>query len=195
MMGDAKKAFWKGAMGGVLICFLGFLGIFSYQALKNLANDSLTMAAARVVGLPAGFVNGHYLSYADFQEDLMAVRHFYNFQLSKNPDFVVPPIKEMQKGVWDRMARQVILKEQAKSADVAVSVQEIDEEFDKLVKDFGSKEEAEKILKETYGWSGAQFKNKVLEPFLLQEKVIRASSTLDLEALYQKSKVWKWIKI
>ncbi len=188
-------SFWKGVVTGALVFILGNLCVFSCHALKNLANNPLTMTAARIVGLPAGFVNGHYLSYTGFQEDLAAVRHFYNFQLSKNPSFTVPPLSEMQKGVWDRMARQVILKEQVKVFNVSVSTQEIDDEYGKLVTDLGSKEEAEKTLKETYGWDGAQFKNKVLEPFLLQEKITQASSTLDLEALYQKSKVWKWIKI
>ncbi len=180
---------------GILLIILIFFGLASYNALYNLSSDKFTVKTASLIGLPVGFVNSHYLSYKDFQNDLRAVRNFYDFQKKQNPDFTTPALAELQKSVWERMARQVVLAEQAKLANITVTPEELDREFDKVIKELGSAEKAEQMLNDTYGWGSEQFKNKVLMPFLLQEKLAKATNAPDLEEAYKKSKVWKWIKI
>lgn len=174
---------------------LVIIGLTSYNALYNLSSDKFTVKAAELIGLPAGFINGHYVSYTDFQGDLRAVQNFYDYQKKQNPEFVAPNLSELQKSVWERLARQEILKEQAKLINLSVSSEELDKEFAKVINELGSAEDAEKMLNDTYGWDSTQFKKKVLTPFLLQEKLTNASSTLNLDEVYKKSKMWKWIKI
>lgn len=174
---------------------LVIIGLASYNALYNLSPDKFTVKTTGLIGLPAGFINGHYVSYADFQADLRAVQNFYDFQKKQNPDFVAPGLAELQASVWQRIVRQEILEERAKLAKITVSQEDLDKEFVKVIKELGSAENAEKMLADTYGWSSAQFKKKVLMPYLLQEKLTKANSNFNLDNLYEKSKIWKWIKI
>lgn len=189
-----KKFYW-GLGAGLLLIILIVFGAASYNALYNLGSDKFTVKVAGLVNLPVGFVNGHYLSYKNFQSDLKAVRNFYNFQKIQNPDFAGPSLVELQKSVWERLARQVILEEQAELAKITVSQDDLNQEFEKVIKELGSAENAEKMMNDTYGWDSAQFKKKVLTPFLLQERLTKANNAFDLEKEYKKSKVWKWIKI
>jgi hypothetical protein len=190
-----QKTFYWGIVVGLGLIILIVVGATSYNALYNLGSDKLTVEVASLVGLPVGFVDGHYLSYQNFQGDLKAVQNFYNFQKTQNPSFQAPSLVELQKSVWERMARQVVLAEQAKLAKITVSQEDLNLEFEKVIKELGTAEAAEKMMNNTYGWSSEQFKKKVLMPFLLQERLSTATSTFDLEGAYKKSKVWKWIKI
>lgn len=190
-----QKTFYWGLGAGLALIILIVIGLASYNALYNLSSDKFTVKVAGLVGLPAGFINGHYVSYADFQGDLKAVRNFYDYQKKQNPDFAAPDLKELQTSVWQRLVRQVILEEWAKMSKITVSSEELDKEFEKVIKELGSAENAEKMLADTYGWNSTQFKKKVLRPYLLQEKLTKANSNFDLDNLYEKSKIWKWIKI
>ncbi|MBI5022698.1 MAG: SurA N-terminal domain-containing protein [Candidatus Magasanikbacteria bacterium] len=190
-----NKTFYWGTGAGLALIILIIVGLASYNALYNLSSGRFTVKVASLVGLPVGFVNGHYLSYSDFQGDLSAVQNFYNFQKTQNPTLAEPTSIELQKSVWERIARQVVLEEQAKLAKITVSQEDLDQEFAKVIKELGSAETAEKMMNDTYGWSSEQFKKKVLTPFLLQERLTAATSSFDLEKEYAKSKVWKWIKI
>ncbi len=199
------QRFYLGIGAAAVLFFLLFIFCFSYNAVKNLGDDSLTLGVARMVGLPAGFVDSSRISYVDFQEDLMAVRHFYDFQAAKNPGFPAPSAEEMRKSVWDRLAKNLILKKTAREAELTINQKDLDQEFEKVIKDLGSKEAAEQMVSETYGWTGAQFKNKILLPFLLQEKLASATSTLNLppnktlddylNEQTEKAKIWKWVRI
>jgi len=190
-----NKTFYWGTGAGLVLIILIVVGFASYNALFNLGSDKFTVKIASLVGLPVGFVDGHYLSYSDFQNDLSAVQNFYNFQKKQNPSLAEPTLIELQKSVWERLARQVVLAEQAKLAKITVSQDDLNQEFEKVIKELGTAEAAEKMMNDTYGWSSEQFKKKVLTPFLLQERLSAATSTFDLEKEYAKSKVWKWIKI
>lgn len=190
-----QKTFYWGLGGGVVLIILVILGLTSYNALYNLSSDKFTVKVASLIGLPAGFVNGHYLSYQDFQSDLKAVQNFYDYQKKQNPSFQTPNLIELQKSVWERLARQVILEELAKLAKITVSQDDLNQEFEKVIKELGTAEAAEKMMNDTYGWSSEQFKKKVLTPFLLQERLTKSNSAFDLEVEYKKSKVWKWVKI
>lgn len=186
---------YQGLGAGAVVIVAVFLGVFIYQALWHLGSDSITMVVARLTRLPAGFVNGHYIGYSAFQDDLAAVKQFYQFQNRQNPSVMIPSVAELQKSVWERLAKQKILEEQTDLFKVSILTKELDEEFAKVEKDLGSPEETIKMLRASYGWSPAQFKEKVLRPFLLQEKLNQATSTVDVEKLYQQSKTWKWMKI
>lgn len=207
---DEKRwqRFYLGLLAGFILIVLVFMGLFSYRALHDLANDQLTLGVASLTGLPAGFVNSHRLSYINFQEDLTAVKHFYDFQSRQNPDRPFPSDQELQKSVWDRLAKNILMEKMANSAKVTVSQKELNQEFENVVKDLGSPEAAEKMLTETYGWTAQQFKDKILYPYLLQEKLGNASSTIDLlknekkdnledylNELLTRAKIWKWIRM
>src|SRR3989338_7830719 len=138
-----KNFFWGAGVGLVLIILI-VIGAASHNALYNLSSDKFTVKVASLIGLQVGFVDGNYLSYKDFQGDLKAVQNFYNFQKTQNPNLTEPTLIELQKSVWERMARQAVLAEQAKLAKIIVSQEDLDKEFDKVVKELGSAEAAEK---------------------------------------------------
>lgn len=204
----SRQRFYWGLISGGLLVVLLFVGVFIYNALRNLANDKVTLTVAYLTGLPAGFVDGHRLTYFSYQEDLGAVRHFYDYQGRQNPSRVLPSDEEIKKNVWDRLVKNLLTQDLLRQADLAVKPEEVNQEFEKVVQDYGSDAAVQAMLAETYGWTPQQFKDKILYPYLSQEKLGTASSTLELlkseqknnldeylNDLMNKVKTWKWVKI
>lgn len=183
-----RQKFYLGLAAGLVLVIFIVISFFSYQALYHLANDKLTLTAARLVSLPAGFVEGKRLLYADFQEEWQGVKHFYNSQKNKNPQMPIPDDKEIFDSVWQRMSRNIILEKMAQTADVNVNNEEVDKEFENFVKETGSEEKTAALLKDTYGWTAGQFKKRVLYPYLLQKKLTESKQIEETLFAAAKSK-------
>lgn len=185
---DEKRwqKFYLGLAAGLVLVFLIVIGLFSYHALYHLANDKLTLTAARLISLPAGFVEGKRLLYTDFQEERQGVTRFYNSQKNKDPQAQIPDDKEISDSVWQRMSRNVVLEKMAQAAKISVNNEEINQEFENFVKETGSEEKTTALLRDTYGWTAYQFKKRVMYPYLLQKKLTESKQTE--EALFAAAK-------
>ncbi|HTM68776.1 MAG TPA: peptidylprolyl isomerase [Candidatus Binatia bacterium] len=154
---------------GVLI-----FGIYKF-GWENKATDLLTHA----VPLPAASVNGTSISYATYLDDLSTVRRFFAKQKEQppagQPPAEQPSEQDLRKGVVDRLVATEVLRQEAVRYDVKVSKDEIDAEYAKFVKQDGSADaDASKQILDLYGWSVDQFKEKVMRPYIMQQKLAEA---------------------
>jgi foldase protein PrsA len=174
-MGDAQKKLLKTlgiglacSLGGVLVIGLIVVTVGVY---KGGWNNALTSAVEHAVPLPVASVNGHMVRYADYVDDLATVHKFFAKQQAdaNGQPVQVPSEADLRKGVLERLIQKQVLEEQAAAYKIAVAPADIDAEFKKIADQSGGS--AEKDIQEMYGWSIAQFKDKVLKTYILQNKL------------------------
>lgn len=162
------KFFFIGLLSGLAVLILLIVGFFSYRAIYQLADDRATFKIAAWIGLPAGLINGERVLYTDFLEDWQGVSHFYDSQKNNGGN---PSAKEIRETVWNRLTKNILLKNLARENKITVTKQEINAEFANFVKELGSETEAENLIQKNYSWSAAQFKERILKPYLFQQKL------------------------
>lgn len=167
-LSKTQKMFYGGLAGAAVIVILLFLGAVSYRAMNKLADDTLTLGVAKAISLPAGFVNGSMIKYSDFTEDVLTVEQYYASQSNGQP---APALAEIRTSVWERQVKNAVVKKMASGLGLAISNKEVGDEYDSFVKSVGGADEAIKTVKQNYGLNIENFKNKVVKPYLLQEKL------------------------
>lgn len=179
----APKKSWKkgpggllalGVVSGIAVAFLVTAGIFTYGIYRLGWHGPGTQAVLRGLPYPVATVNGRAVAYAEFLDDVDTLTHFYAMQSGENPDIPVPGEEDIRKNVMDRLVRNVILEAEAEKYGVSLTEDDIAEEFSNLVAAAGGEEELTGEVRELYGWSVGEFKEKVIMPFLLQQKLEEA---------------------
>lgn len=161
-------------LGIFSVVFLG-LFIFVFSFYKYEWDNEFANKLIKIIPLPVAVVNWKPLAYYSYREDFKTLIGFYEKQKSAQAEFNMPDSLEIKKNILDRMIKNELAEQIAKEKyNISVNRQEINQEFEKIIEESGSQDEVEKVLKEIYGWSSEQFKEKVLKPFLLQQKLQEA---------------------
>ncbi len=150
---------------------------------------------ARILPLPAGRVNGEWITFDRYMSDFEALQRFYKYQVETGQFKEVPPESELKNIVWDRLVNLKLLDQIARQYNITVSEDEISQEVDKLVNEVGSLEQLRDNLNKFYGWDLTTFKQRVIEPFLKEEKVMKV---LEVDKKYRsktKEEAEKILKI
>ncbi|MBU1146160.1 peptidylprolyl isomerase, partial [Patescibacteria group bacterium] len=103
----------------------------------------------------------------------------------ENLGAAVPDEKEMKKQVLDRLISNKLSYQLAKKYNIKISDDELEGEIQKILDQGETKESIEQTLEEQYGWGIDEFKEKVLKPFLIQQKLqemISRDESLNQEA-------------
>lgn len=164
-----------GLLAALLIIIIGTVGVVSYRAEKKFASDKFSLGVAKIIRLPAGFVNGSSISYVEFIEDLQAVKQSYKGATADQ----IPSEAEMHQNVWDMLVKNAVVKKEAAKNNVVITDKDVNDEYDSLVKNVGSEEETETLIKNNYGWNKNKFKERVLRPYVLQQKLVSSDKILE----------------
>ena len=166
----------KSLVMGVIAAVVGVLIIsavvFALGLYKTGWSDSITQSIKNALSSPVAIVNGEKVSYAEFTEDVETLSNFYAVQSnSLPPGTPVPTEEEIKTLVLDRLIQTVILYEVADDLGVSITSEAVDAEYALMVQSAGSEEIVLSELQELYGWGSQQFKEKVLEPYLIQQGI------------------------
>lgn len=139
-----------------------------------------------IVPLPALAVNGTWKSYHDYLEavDTLDFSLGQPSVLQASGFTEKPTPKELRIMVIDRMAKEEIVRQLAVKQSVTVSKAEVDAEVKKLTDQYGKPADVEAQIKALYRWDLATFRVKVIEPFLLRQRLqdaIGNNETLNAE--------------
>ncbi|MBI2636741.1 MAG: peptidylprolyl isomerase [Parcubacteria group bacterium] len=120
--------------------------------------------------------------------DLSALESYWSFQReNQNVLLGIPDEREIRERLVNKLTAERIVRMYARKRGIAVSEQEVVVEWERLKEKPESEAEIAQFLRTAYQWSDARFIERVLEPFLLQQKVKNAlvqefgSSDEDLE--------------
>lgn len=164
-----------GALAGIAILGAAAVGVLVFGIYKYGWENKAASVVTHALPLPAATVNGTTITYATYLDDVATVRRFFTKQGAENPELAagMPADGELHTGVLDRLIATEILKQEAARLNVTVTDEDIDNEYQQFLASGESPEAANQIL-DLYGWTIEQFKEKVMLPYLLQQKLAEA---------------------
>jgi foldase protein PrsA len=183
-----KKRNWKLALVVILVVVL--FGLFTASIVFGIGmyrygwEGKASRLAMRVLPYPAAIVGFDTVTMDDFYGELSYVKHFYEKTGQAAPEESV-----LKKQILDQLIERNILQHQAQRYNVAVSAQEVNDEFTKIADENGGVDEVTKILNDLYGLSINNFKT-LISGQLLKEK-LRDEVPLQMKA---KHILIKWTK-
>lgn len=187
-----------GVLAGLILVFILISVIFGIGLYKYSWNDPVTNKIIKIIPYPAVLVNYKPLSYFKFRDDLGTLTHYYKKQEELSGGATkMPSAEEIKNSVLDRMINNEILEEVARQYGISVGDDEIEKEFGKVMAEAGSEADVENILEDLYQWKPEDFKEKVLEPFLFQQKLseaVLADPALNRVARKKAEEVLKLVK-
>lgn len=189
-----KKTFGKLYMKvilGAVICLLAIIIIGLVTVCIGLTRynwqNSFSRKIADIVNLPVMIRESHIIPISNFINDVSTLKYFYNAQETQNPGAVTQPTDSyIKKSVLSRMIREDFLSAKAKEFKLTVTQADIDSEYASIVAQAGDEQTVKTTLTQMYNWTPEQFKQKVLEPYLIKAKVqeyVGTSDTINADAL------------
>lgn len=174
--GRGLRNFVLGSVIGIVALAIAALAVMTAGLYKLGWNGPAASKVAHVIPYPVATVNSNPIKYADYLDDVATLKHFYVKQADQvtAQGGTMPDDQEIRKNVFDRLVRNEVLKEEAAKYNMSVQQADIDAEYAKLIAQAGDEATVEKDVMELYGWTTTQFKEKVLVPYLLEQKLAEA---------------------
>lgn len=130
----------------------------------------ITLNITRLFPFPAAFVNYNQISYSQWLKQVLALDKFYQSVNNDSIDLNLPPIEQSDSRIMERLIEEEMLNQFAKQFSIAITKNEIDMELERLFELFG-KENFINQIEEKYSWNTDEFKEFILEPMLLKNKL------------------------
>lgn len=138
------------------------------NAVKTTLKQSLPFPVARV--------DEEWILLRVFEENVNTQAAFIQRQAQEQPEAGEPPsLQEIRTAELGYMTNQVLMKHLAAARGVAVTSTEVDAYFtETILPQASSEEEVRAVLLENYGWTLADFKEKVVTDAVLKTKLYKA---------------------
>ncbi|MEK7680868.1 MAG: peptidylprolyl isomerase [Patescibacteria group bacterium] len=174
-----RGVYFFAGLGLLLVIIVGVFGFGVYRAYSKMADDKFTLTVAKILNLPAVKVNKNKVTYVQFVEDLKAIhkmRDYDNLQLEQGASPQRAPganLTEelMNEQVLWRLVNTILVEEAAKEFNVTIEQKDVDELKAEMMNNFKDEVAANEELQKRYGWNFQQYEEKVMRPFILQEKL------------------------
>lgn len=162
-----------------LFGFMGLIGVVAvlailvsvYRVYAKQPQDNFSLSIAKALNLPAAKVNGVAISYIDYAMDLKAIHKMNDFSKSSGADAVNYTDEQMSDQVLLRLANNIIVKEAAGKYGLAVNGEDVDGLQKQVLQQFKTTAEADTELIKRYGWDLKTYTNRVMKPFILENKL------------------------
>lgn len=177
----------------IFIAVVGF-GIYRFGWQGNFVKR-----ISRLVPYPAAAVDWEFISFRAFLDELQTVERYWRGQTAgRKLAFPAPDKNEIRRRLLEKLIEQKIVQIWARKRQLSVSADEMAAEWERFLRTPESKTEVDVFLNKTYGWGEEKFKNNVLSPWLLQEKVklalARAAGRDEAGAQARAEEVYQKIK-
>jgi parvulin-like peptidyl-prolyl isomerase len=181
---------------GVIFLLLAaaVLGVYKYDR-----DDRFFLALEKAVPFPAAYVSGAGgISVGETKEDLRAVKKFYESQdfeqIGMRIDFSTEQgkkrLKIKEKEILNKLVENKIIEALAEEKGISVSDADVKAQIESNIEQFGNRQNLMSELSRLYGWSLADFQEKVVKPEILAEKLTEAySDEVDNSKQTEKIKV------
>jgi len=166
LLGAASIVVLAVIVGGIVL----WLGIYRWGW-----DNKVTDAAVRGLSLPMAEVNGSAVKYADFLDDVDTLKRFFENQVAEGMSAdSVPTEQEMRENAFNKLVYGEVLRQEAAAHGITVTDEDVEAEYVQLVEQAGGESEVEAELELLYGWGPETFKEKVLVPYIMQNKLADA---------------------
>ena len=152
-----------------LIFFIIFFAIGIYYL--NWRTKAIAYVS-RIIPYPAILVDWEAVLFSTYADDLFALEKYWNFQReNSNVLLGIPDYSEIRENLVNKLISEKIISIYARKNGISITDEEKYLEWEQLKAKPGNDQEIEQFLGQAYGWSDNKFISRVLQPFLLREKV------------------------
>ncbi len=165
------KMFAFGMVGVLATAFVVSAVVGIYRVYAKADTDNFTVTVAKALRLPVMKVNGESVLYSNYADDMRAIQKLVDFdKLNKGNSAGLTPEQMSDQVLW-RLANNVLVKSAAAKYGVKIETKDMDDLKANLLKQFKDQSEVEKEIQQRYGWTYAQYEEKVIKNFILQQKI------------------------
>ncbi len=168
-----KKTFLIGFAILIGVILVGALGVGTYRVYAKNSTDTFSVTVAKILRLPIARINNEKILYSDYVMDLNALQKMIAYDAAKGsaqtPEKTFTA-QELSDQVLLRLAGTIIIDELASRYQVTVEDKDKQQLEDQLVKQFASKDQAYAEVQNRYGWGMKTFEDRIITPFVLQNK-------------------------
>lgn len=185
---------------GALVALLVTISVFGVLIYKYKMNNRAVKIASRIIPYPVSSVNGNIIwntvTYNQYLFELASIQKFYQSQgQDLSTEEGKQKLAQLKNDIITQLENNEIINQQAAKYGIKVSNQEIQEQFDELVKNAGGIEKVKTTLDKLYGWTIDDFKEKIKQSIVqkkLAEKIL-ADDSLNEPAKKQAEEIKKQI--
>ena len=142
-----------------------------YRVYAKASTDNFSLVVAKALRLPVMKVNGESVLYSNYADDMRAIQKLVDFDKTNQGNAASLTPEQMSDQVLWRLANNVLVREAAAKYDVKIETKDVEDLKANLLKQFKDEAEIEKEIQQRYGWSYAQYEEKVIKNFVLQQKI------------------------
>lgn len=150
----------------ILIFIILLIAVFGVGICRYSWDDAFSNFLLKFIPYPAVIVENDFILYKDYKKDIDTVLN--NFEKNKVDNF---DEERVVNGLLGRLITNKIVENMAKNYGISVTGKELENNLAGYINDAGSKEEFEKIINDLYLWDINDFKNRLIKPVLLADKV------------------------
>lgn len=183
-----------GVSAGVIFAFLLFLflGVYKFNW-----NNRFFAAVEKIIPFPAVHIRGAgSVNIGEIKEDNAAVRKFYESQdfdqIGMRVDFSTEQgrkrllVKERE--IINKLIENKVIENLARKRGIVLADSVVSAELENNISQFGNKENLMSDLARLYGWTLADFEQKVVKPEMYSEKLAEIYAN-NLDTSPQQSKI------
>ncbi|MDD4995630.1 MAG: SurA N-terminal domain-containing protein [Patescibacteria group bacterium] len=178
MTKDTKKIIIIAIAAIILIKALTAIGIYGFRS-----TNAFYCFMTRALPYPAMFVNYHPVLYREYADNVNTLRNIAREQGGSEMTE-----GQIRKSAAERLVANQVLEQMAAERKIKAFDYEIEKEFQRAVGDT-DQDELEMNLKKLFGWTAEEYKENVVKPFILGQKLTEAiygSNADDFEKYLQE---------
>ncbi|MFA7319708.1 MAG: peptidylprolyl isomerase [Parcubacteria group bacterium] len=178
---------------------VGILVVSSPTLAGKVDQNRLIQKTVALVPYPAAMVGGKTISDKKLFGELASVRRFYENQdfskLGMRVDFSTEDGKKRLeingRKILNKLIDDAIIQAEARKRGIVLSSEMINQEVDRMLKEYGTGDSLKDNLEKLYGWNVEDFKENIVKSDLYTEKLIGYMQEKDPAFVAVKDKVVK----
>jgi len=155
----------------ILFIIVVINSVYRFSIYKFDKKDDFSLKYADFFNIPAFVINGDKMLYNDFISDFKTLSYYYQKRNSENPDMPIIPDNDIKKELKEKTIQDYFMFQLASDYNINVSSLEIENEFNEVIDQLGDASKIEQAIFDAYSWTIEEFKENVLKPFILREKL------------------------
>lgn len=145
--------------------------VYRFSIYKFDKKDDFSLKYANILNIPAFVINGDKISYNDYITDFKTLSYYYQKRNSENPDMPIINDNDIKKELKNKAIQDYFMLSLALDFNIKVTNLEIEKEFNEVIDQLGDESKIEQAIFDAYSWTVEEFKQNVLKPFILREKL------------------------
>ncbi len=172
----------------LLITIYSLIAIYLIVGAVIISTQSTSSVTAKITSImpyPAAIVGTQVVSYSQWIQEIQTLSNFYQKEAALDPEIELPSYEDTKKHILNRLVENKLLKKLAASYNAHPTDQEVETQINALAQELGGAIAFENQLQELYNWTVKDFKQKIILPLLLKQKVeiaITADDRINKEA-------------